>query len=150
MIITSEMRDAIKQACSGRGGAKALAEKAGFTPAQLNRYYTGKTQSISEECWGRLFDFVFQFLPDGFTCQILKDGKLQQRTIKKSTAVKTQEWKDEEFLRLFGDELPTRARVESLLIEKISKYKDNIKLLYLLLDFECIMENLLKKQGDEK
>ena len=51
MKITEEVREAILKKCQEEsGGARKLAQAAGFTPAQINRYHSGKTRTMTEEC----------------------------------------------------------------------------------------------------
>lgn len=144
MLITDEVREAIKRKCQEEsGGGLKLAREAGFTPAQINRYHSGKTRTITEECWTRLFPHVMKYLPDGFTCKVLVDGKLETRIIRQRTFEKIEwQWENREYLRLFGNGLPTRGKIEHYLSEKISACGNDMALLALLLDFDRIMEKL--------
>ena len=141
MTITEEVREAIRQTCRDeRGGALKLARKAGFTQAQINRYHSGKTRTMTEECWTRLFPHVMHHLPDGFTCKILVDGKPETRIVRQPGADKAI-WQqiNQEYHRLFGSSLPTRVKIEEFLAEKIRSCGNDMALLYFLLDFERIM-----------
>lgn len=64
MRLTNEIRQAIKSACQAeKGGGAAFAKRAGFTPAQISRYHSGKIASIADESWERLFPNIASFLP---------------------------------------------------------------------------------------
>ena len=143
MIITEEVREAIRRTCRDeRGGALKLASKAGFTQAQINRYHSGKIRTMTEACWTRLFPHVMHHLPDGFTCKILVDGKPETRIVRQPNADKIV-WQqiNQEYHRLFGSSLPTREKIEQFLAEKIRTCGNEMALLYFLLDFDRIMEN---------
>ncbi len=144
MKITDEVRAAIRKKCQEEsGGALKLARAAGFTPAQITRYHSGKTQTMTEECWTRLFPHVMCYLPDGFTCKVLVDGKLETRIIRQRRETQTTySWKNEEYARLFGDSLPTRGQIENFLTEKIKSYGNSMNLLVFLLNFDEIMNRL--------
>ena len=144
MKITGEVREAILKKCHEEsGGARKLAEAAGFTPAQINRYHSGKTATITEECWTRLFPHVKRYLPDGFTCKILVNGRLETRIVRQHSGEKfTSHWENAEYARLFGKNLPTRKKIETLLAEKIKNCSNETNLLMLLLKFDAIMEYL--------
>ena len=144
MKITSEVREAILKKCHEEsGGGRKLAEAAGFTPAQINRYHSGKTATITEECWTRLFPHVKRYLPDGFTCKILVNGRLETRVVRQRSGEKfTSRWENAEYARLFGKNLPTRKKIETLLAEKIKNCTSEMSLLILLLKFDAIMEHL--------
>ena len=144
MIITEEVREAIRRACREEsGGALKLARKAGFTQAQINRYHSGKTRTMTEACWTRLFPFVMHHLPDGFTCKILVDGKPETRIVRQPDADKIV-WQqiNQEYQRLFGSSLPTREKIERFLAEKIKTCGNEMALLYFLLDFERILKSV--------
>ena len=143
MIITEEVREAIRRTCRDeRGGALKLARKAGFTQAQINRYHSGKIHTMTEACWTRLFPHVMHHLPDGFTCKILVDGKPETRIVRQPNADKIV-WQqiNQEYHRLFGSSLPTREKIEQFLTEKLKTCGNEMALLYFLLDFDRIMEN---------
>ena len=144
MRITEEVREAIRKKCQEEiGGARKLALEAGFTPAQISRYHLGRTTFISEACWTRLFPHIMRYLPDGFTCKVLDDGKPVTRMVRHRTHKKIVcQWENEAYVRLFGRSLPTRERIEELLTEKIRTYDNEMALLILLLNFDEIMENL--------
>ena len=144
MKLTEEVREAIRNKCHEEcGGALKLARAAGFTPAQINRYHSGKTQTITEECWTRLFPHVMCYLPDGFTCKVLVDGKPETRIVRQRGETQTAySWKNEEYARLFGDGLPTRGQIENFLTEKIKSYGNSMNLLVFLLNFDEIMNRL--------
>lgn len=144
MKITPEVREAILKKCHEEsGGARKLAAAAGFTPAQINRYHSGKIRTITEECWTRLFPYVKRYLPDGFTCQILVNGRLETRVVHQRSGENfTSFWENPEYARLFGKELPTRKKIEILLAEKIKACDNEMNLLLLLLKFDRIMEHL--------
>ena len=144
MTITEEVREAIRRTClEERGGALKLARKAGFTPAQINRYHSGKTRTMTEACWTRLFPYVKSHLPEGFTCKILVDGKPEIRIVHHPEGNKIV-WQqvNSEYRRLFGSSLPTREKIESYLARKIQNSGNEMALLNLLLDFDRIMESI--------
>lgn len=144
MTITEEVREAIRRTCmEERGGALKLARKAGFTQAQINRYHSGKIRTMTEVCWTRLFPHVMHHLPDGFTCKILVDGKTVTRIVRQPNADKIV-WQqiNREYQQLFGSSLPTREKIEKYLAGKISSFDNEMALLYFLLDFDRIMENV--------
>lgn len=144
MKITEEVREAIRRKCREEsGGALKLARKAGFTPAQINRYHSGKTRTITEECWTRLYPHVMCYLPEGFTCKVLVNGKPETRIVRQRSAGKAVlQWENREYLRLFGSNLPTREKIERFLAEKIKAYGNEMTLLHFLLDFDRIMGNI--------
>lgn len=144
MIITEEVREAILKKCQEEsGGARKLAQAAGFTPAQINRYHSGKTKTITEECWTRLFPHVMRYLPDGFTCKVLVDGKPVTRIVRQhSVQTEISRWENREYARLFGRSLPTRKKIEALLTEKMRSCGNEMSLLILLLNFDTVMEQL--------
>ena len=144
MKLTEEVREAIRNKCHEEcGGALKLARAAGFTPAQINRYHSGKTRSITEECWTRLFPHVMRYLPDGFTCKVLVDGKLETRIVRQREGAQVGfRWENDEYLRLFGNTLPTRNKIEQLLSQKIKGCGNEMGLLLLLLNFDEIMARL--------
>ena len=144
MKITPEVREAILKKCHEEsGGARKLAEAAGFTPAQINRYHSGKTATITEECWTRLYPHVKRYLPDGFTCKILVNGRLETRVVRQRSGEKfITRWENAEYARLFGKNLPTRGKIETLLAAKIKACDNEMNLLLLLLNFDGIMERL--------
>ena len=144
MTITEDVREAIRRTClEERGGALKLARKAGFTPAQINRYHSGKTRTMTEACWTRLFPYVKSHLPEGFTCKILVDGKPEIRVVHQPEENKIV-WQqiNGEYRRLFGSSLPTREKIESYLARKIQNSGNEMALLNLLLDFDRIMESI--------
>lgn len=144
MTITEEVREAIRKTClEERGGALKLARKAGFTPAQINRYHSGKTKTMSEACWTRLFPHVKSHLPDGFTCKILVDGIPETRIVRRPDGDRIV-WQqiNGEYSRLFGSNLPTREKIVSHLTGKIRNFGNDMALLYFLLDFDRIMEDI--------
>ena len=145
MRITDEVRMAISKKCQEEsGGALKLARAAGFTPAQISRYHSGRTQTITEECWTRLFPHVMRYLPDGFTCKVLVNGKPETRVVRQRMEPKTvYSWKNEEYTKLFGSGLPTRDQIESFLAKKIKTYSNSMNLLVFLLNFDEIMDGLL-------
>lgn len=156
MKITDEVREAIRKKCQEEsGGALKLARAAGFTPAQINRYHSGKTRTITEECWTRLFPHVMRYLPDGFTSKIIVKGKPEIRIVRQHRETQTlYSWKNEEYAKLFGSSLPTRDRIESFLNEKIKSYGNSMNLLVFLLNFDEIMNHLTafpqSRQGSEQ
>ena len=144
MTITDEVRKAIKRTClEESGGALKLARRAGFTPAQINRYHSGKTRMMTEACWTRLFPHVMHHLPEGFACKILVGGKPENRIVHHGTGNQIA-WQvaNKEYHRLFGSDLPTREKIESFLAEKIKAYGNEMTLLLFLLDFDRIMDHL--------
>lgn len=144
MKITEEVREAIRKKCQEEsGGGVKLAREAGFTPAQINRYHSGKTKTMTEECWSRLFPFVLRYLPDGFTCKVLVDGKLETRIVRQHRVEKTTwQWDNSEYSRLFGSSLPTRDQIEQFLVGKIKSYGNEMNLLLFLLNFDEVMNYL--------
>ncbi len=144
MVITEEVREAILKKCQEEsGGARKLAQAAGFTPAQINRYHSGKTKTITEECWTRLFPHVMRYLPDGFTCKVLVDGRPVTRIVRQhSVQTEIARWENREYARLFGRSLPTREKIEAFLTEKIRSCGNDMSLLILLMNFDAIMDQL--------
>ena len=144
MKITEEVREAILKKCQEEsGGARKLAQAAGFTPAQINRYHSGKTRTMTEECWTRLFPHVMRYLPDGFTCKVLVDGRPETRIVRQRSGEKIiSRWENREYSRLFGSSLPTRGKIEAFLNEKIKSCENEMSLLILLLNFDAVMEQL--------
>ena len=144
MKITEEVREAILKKCQEEsGGARKLAQAAGFTPAQINRYHSGKTRTMTEECWTRLFQHVMRYLPDGFTCKVLVDGRPETRIVRQRSGEKLiSRWENREYSRLFGSSLPTRGKIEALLAGKIRACENEMSLLVLLLNFDAVMAQL--------
>ncbi len=144
MKITEEVRAAIRKKCQEEsGGGVKLAREAGFTPAQINRYHSGKTKTMTEECWSRLFPFIVQYLPDGFTSKIIVDGQLETRIVRQHREENINwQWNNAEYGRLFGHGLPTREQIELFLGEKIKNYENKMNLLLFLLNFEEVMDYL--------
>ena len=138
--IPDEIITAIKLAKEQCGSLSELAKKTEVSHGTLSKYLNGKITSIQLSTWKQLLPHIISFLPADFKVQV--EGT--QYAIRKQTTT-TEIWRNEEYFRLFGNELPTRPLIEKFLIEKIKTYHDDMKLLILLTDFKVIMDHLLSK-----
>ena len=84
-----------------------------------------------------------RYLPDGFTCKVLVDGRPETRIVRQRSGEKLiSRWENREYSRLFGSSLPTRGKIEALLAGKIRACENEMSLLVLLLNFDAVMAQL--------
>lgn len=63
MKVTKEILDAIKAASNDMGGLSEMERRTGVSKANISRYLSGKTLSMSDDNWGNILPYLKFYLP---------------------------------------------------------------------------------------